>query len=367
MQTAEIEEHITELESRVDRLRALYEQYFMGIEKIEPQVARKDVERRVQVLRREQIRNTAQRFRFQMILQRYNTFQTYWLRTCREIEEGTYKRHVMHARAKFGEAREVPKWGRRRTAWKKDGDEQAATPGEKSAEAPEDSSEELDLDSAESVEVVIAPVRTSKGPPRPPPPPPMGSLRPATAAMAGAAPAAPAPPKAAPAAPAPPPRGIVVATPVEFRPVGAEAAKDGGKDDRMRELARRLSAKSTEGGQAPSAPRVAAAAPASPGAPPAAKAAPPPAKAAPAPAKADAPPPAAPKRDLSDERMRQIYSELVETKRKQKESTAAVTYEAMVKTLRESSAKLREKHSGKSVDFEVTIKDGKTILRPVVK
>lgn len=65
--------------------------------------------------------------------------------------------------------------------------------------------------------------------------------------------------------------------------------------------------------------------------------------------------------------MRQLYSELVETKRRQKESTAAVTYEAMVKTLRESSAKLKEKHAGRSVDFEVTIKDGKTILRPVVK
>ena len=65
--------------------------------------------------------------------------------------------------------------------------------------------------------------------------------------------------------------------------------------------------------------------------------------------------------------MRQLYSELVETKRKQKESTAAVTYDALAKSLRESSAKLKEKHGGRTVDFEVTIKDGKTILRPVVK
>ncbi len=65
--------------------------------------------------------------------------------------------------------------------------------------------------------------------------------------------------------------------------------------------------------------------------------------------------------------MRQLYTDLVETKRRQKESTATVTYEAMVKTLNESSAKLKEKHAGRSVDFEVTVKDGKTILRPVVK
>ena len=55
-----------------------------------------------------------------------------------------------------------------------------------------------------------------------------------------------------------------------------------------------------------------------------------------------------------------------QTRRSRNESTAAITYDAMAKSLRESSEKLREKH-GKSVDFEVTVKDGKTILRPVVK
>jgi len=64
--------------------------------------------------------------------------------------------------------------------------------------------------------------------------------------------------------------------------------------------------------------------------------------------------------------MRQIYSQYVQSRRAQKESTAALTYDAMAKSLRESSQKLREKH-GKSIDFEVTVKDGKTILRPVVK
>ena len=59
-------------------MRALYEQYFIGIEKIEPQIPRKDVERRIWVLRREQIRNTGLRFKFQMLVQRYNTFQQYW-------------------------------------------------------------------------------------------------------------------------------------------------------------------------------------------------------------------------------------------------------------------------------------------------
>src|SRR5215472_4487551 len=73
----------------------------MGIEKLEPTVPRKDVDRRIYVLRKEQIRNTALRFRFHMLLQRYNTYQTHWQRICREIENGTYKRHVLRAQKRF--------------------------------------------------------------------------------------------------------------------------------------------------------------------------------------------------------------------------------------------------------------------------
>src|SRR5579862_5699762 len=72
----------------------------MGIERLEPAVPRKDVDRKIYALRKEQIRNTALRFRFQMILQRYNTFQSHWQRICREIENGTYKRHLYRAERK---------------------------------------------------------------------------------------------------------------------------------------------------------------------------------------------------------------------------------------------------------------------------
>jgi len=97
VEAAELDVAIDELETRLERLRALYEQYFMGIERIEPAIARKDVDRRIYVLRREKIRNTAKRFKLQTIIQRYNTFQQYWQRICREIENGTYKRHLLKA------------------------------------------------------------------------------------------------------------------------------------------------------------------------------------------------------------------------------------------------------------------------------
>ncbi|HEY2514695.1 MAG TPA: hypothetical protein VGI39_27710, partial [Polyangiaceae bacterium] len=102
MEQSEVELLVGELETRIDRLRSLYDMYFMGIERLEPLVPKKDVERRLAQLRKEQIRNTGLRFKFQQIIQRYNTYQTYWLRIARQIEQGTYRRDVMRAQARFG-------------------------------------------------------------------------------------------------------------------------------------------------------------------------------------------------------------------------------------------------------------------------
>src|SRR5262245_19472260 len=101
MTQKEIEEGIEELDKRVERVRALYDQYFLGIERIEPASLRKDVERLFWGLRREKIRNTAVRFRFQMLCQRFTTYQTFWQRVARQIEEGTYRRDVMKVRQRL--------------------------------------------------------------------------------------------------------------------------------------------------------------------------------------------------------------------------------------------------------------------------
>lgn len=98
MQRSEFELLLDDMETRLDRLRALYEQYFQGIERIEPTVARKDFDRRMVVLRRARPKNTALRFRRQQLIQRYTTYVSYWRRIVRQIEEGTYRRHVDRAR-----------------------------------------------------------------------------------------------------------------------------------------------------------------------------------------------------------------------------------------------------------------------------
>ncbi|MEO8801127.1 MAG: hypothetical protein ABI551_24765, partial [Polyangiaceae bacterium] len=59
-------------------------------------------------LRKEQIRNTALRFRFHMILQKFNTYQSYWMRIMRQIEDGTYKRDVLRAKNNQALRRSAP-------------------------------------------------------------------------------------------------------------------------------------------------------------------------------------------------------------------------------------------------------------------
>ena len=321
MEQSEVEKLVGDLELRVDRLRSLYDQYFMGIERIPPAVSHKDVERRIQVMRKEQIRNTGLRFRFQMLIQRYNTYQSYWIRIARQIEEGTYKRDLMRAKKRV-ETQDTARI----------------------SEAPQ------------AIDIVVSE-----------PPPPMAEEPPAALAeeppttklerprvVALAAPMG-LPPKAM-VPPAPPSVTIPGARPV-WRKVGeAPPAAPPAPTLILKPAAPAMA-------RPPPLPPKPAAAP-----PPPVK----PAAAPPPPAEKPAPPPPAPAAakkpgDLSDDRMRQLYADFVQTKRAQKESTAALTYDALARTIRDSTAKLREKHAGKTVDFEVTVKDGKTILKPVVK
>lgn len=70
---------------------------------------------------------------------------------------------------------------------------------------------------------------------------------------------------------------------------------------------------------------------------------------------------------LSETRLRELYGKLVETKRANNESTAGVSVDGLSRSLRESQQKLREKHAGKNIDFDVVVKDGKAVVRPIIK
>jgi hypothetical protein len=94
----EIEALLNELEAKMQRLRAIYEQYFLGIERTPPTTLQKDVFRLIQRAENIFIRNTAQKFRLRALVQRFSSYKAYWSRVERQIEEGTYVRDIHRAR-----------------------------------------------------------------------------------------------------------------------------------------------------------------------------------------------------------------------------------------------------------------------------
>jgi len=89
-----IDEMLGEFERKLDRLRFQYEQYFLGIDRVEPAQLKKDVFRLQHALEQENMTSASNRFRYRSLCQRYNSYKSYWARTLRQIEAGTYARSV---------------------------------------------------------------------------------------------------------------------------------------------------------------------------------------------------------------------------------------------------------------------------------
>ena len=351
MTPEELDVNLEELEVRLERLRALYEQYFLGFEKIEPSVARKDVDRRIYVLRREKIRNTGKRFKLQTIIQRYNTFQQYWQRICREIENGTYKRHLLKAERQLAPDGQLTIAARRRF-----GKLIAAGAGEGITNAAEAEAQPSGSARASTRPSSLPPQSDDLVTRRPPPPPPSDGPTFGSEAPTEVAPRRPPPPK--------PVRPRPLSTP----PDPATAGKYDSLELDMGFL----------GSWIPPAPGAKPPAPAKPAAPPPKpevlppapnpQAAPPPKPKAP-PAKprpAAAPEASPPAGGLSDERVRALHEKLVALKRENKEA-GQVSLENLSRSLRETENKLRAQHKDRKIDFDVVIRDGKAIVKPTVK
>ncbi len=359
MEPLELDTAIDELEMRVERLRSLFEQYFMGIEKIPPAVPHKDVTRRIELLRREQIRNTAKRFRLQMIIQRYNTFHQYWLRIMREIENGTYKRHVLRMERALNtkSVSSIP------------------SPRSADASAPPDALSESEPVTTSRGRKSIAPSSPRHSIPQllrqsslPPPDKVEAFTRALERDLAAALdgdldfgsnkrvdfdeqsleldelpPHKPSPVKS-----------VGNATPPQVQsPSAAEAPRTAVPIDRLR-----LPAQSAVGGhRLPPAPQRTAAIP--------------PINrivTRPSPAASVAQPKAAPlpTTGLSPDRVRELHRDLMQAKAKTHDD-GAVSIGSLTRRLEATSKHLSQKHAGKKIDFAVIIKDGKAIVKPIVK
>ncbi len=305
----------------------------MGIEKIPPAVVHKDVERRIYLLRREQIRNTAKRFKLQTTIQRYNTFQQYWQRVLREIENGTYKRHVLRA------------------------ERSTANVGTKSPEKPPVESAEVEPDSEN-----LAAARARK------------SMTPS------------APRHSIPTNPRhstlPPSKKVEAFTRALERDLAA--ALDGDLDfgklsskiddqfdlDEGPTLSRATPGtpadKRTQGntkprpiGLLPDVRKL----PPKPASPTGNKATSPKTAAEPQPPERSA---ATPPVAISADRLRQLHKDLVDAKAKTAEADH-ISLNALSRKLEAAAKSLGEKHTGKRVDFAVVIKDGKAIVKPIIR
>ena len=93
-QETDVEELLDAAEQTIDRLKTLYEQYFMGIQKQAPSFIHNDLERKLRDLAQMQLRNTGLRYRLATLQQKFGSYNSYWRRTLRQIENGTYARQL---------------------------------------------------------------------------------------------------------------------------------------------------------------------------------------------------------------------------------------------------------------------------------
>ena len=351
--TDEIQLALDELETRLDRLRALYEQYFTGIEKAAPAVQHKDVERRIQALRKASLRNTAQRFRFQTLIQKYTTYLQYWQRILRRIEEGTHKRDLARA-ARYGVRPKKASSSDGVYELDPDAIEDYDEVEEVEAEAEPATEERAPLAKPAAVvqpkaparqvevlpfDVVEAPVRNVLPSVAPKP---MTAAQPTPVTSSIPAPAAAASSTVPSAVPAP----------------AATQAKRPGLS--VFGVAQKGAGPTTTAQPALSKPAAQPAASASIPAP-----AQPAAIAQPRPTLATTPSNGATRPTSTDAALRQLYERYRDARKQNGE--AEVDFDVVARQVRDTLPKLREKYPGQNVELDVSVKDGRTILRPVVK
>ncbi len=81
---------LDELEQKMFLLKINYEKYFSGIDRVEPYRDREEVKRMVRDLAEEGIKNATQAFKFQGLKARFQTYELYWTRNQKMMEEGTH-------------------------------------------------------------------------------------------------------------------------------------------------------------------------------------------------------------------------------------------------------------------------------------
>ena len=314
---------LNELEAELAELRAAYEQYFLGNERLPPGKKHDAFKKSYLRMKASSVRQTAVKFRLESIGQKLLTYERLWERTLKEIENGTYKRDL--ARLKR---------------------HQHGGPQKKDADFDVDEDLDIsDLDEAEddlssviaAAEKAVEAVAIAK-----PVSAPLPSIKPVTGTLPAIPPVTPSggvkPTSTTPVAGLKP---ITNPFAQAAAPVGAPKITSGSfpaitpaRTTGALPVPPAGGAPKITSGSFPAAARPAAAAVAAPRA-----------------TGADG--------GLSEQKIKAIYDAYVMAKKRTGEDTRSLTLDSVASSLKKQVPELMKQHNAKSVEFKVVIKDGK--------
>lgn len=93
----QIQGQLDEIEQKMAHLKIQYEKYFAGIDRIEPLKDREELKRMIRDIQEHPIQNATQRFRFQQLKARMQSFELYWTRNLNMIERGVHPKMKFRA------------------------------------------------------------------------------------------------------------------------------------------------------------------------------------------------------------------------------------------------------------------------------
>lgn len=94
MSNDEIKHDIDELEKKIDELIHQYDKFFLGIINVEPIALKNRVQQLIRKYATKKINNVMLNFKYNNLTSRYLTYQEYWNRNLRLIEEGKNPREI---------------------------------------------------------------------------------------------------------------------------------------------------------------------------------------------------------------------------------------------------------------------------------
>lgn len=96
-QKQDLRAELARLEVMINELKIQYEQYFSGVIQIPPDRLHNDLKMFLRKMLKSPFRSSAVNFKLKALETRYQSFNTYWQRTLKQKEDGTYSRDVFKA------------------------------------------------------------------------------------------------------------------------------------------------------------------------------------------------------------------------------------------------------------------------------